>query len=65
MHAGSIPARASKILFGESRRQLEKTLISDKWNPDGIERAWAHMVAGSVRRIYNLSAYGARRSGST
>ena len=30
---------------------------SGKWNPDGIERALAHMVAGSVRRIYNQSAY--------
>src|SRR3546814_20428287 len=30
---------------------------SDKWNPDAIERALAHMVAGSVRRIYNQSAY--------
>lgn len=28
-----------------------------KWNPDAIERALAHMVAGSVRRIYNRSAY--------
>ena len=25
---------------------------SGKWNPDAIERALAHMVAGSVRRIY-------------
>ncbi len=30
---------------------------SGKWNPDAIERALAHMVAGSVRRIYNQSAY--------
>ena len=28
-----------------------------KWNPDAIERALAHMVAGSVRRIYNQAAY--------
>lgn len=27
------------------------------WNPDAIERSLAHMVAGSVRRIYNRSAY--------
>ncbi|WP_420146312.1 tyrosine-type recombinase/integrase [Sphingobium sp.] len=32
-----------------------------KWNPDAIERALAHMVAGSVRRIYNQSAYWAER----
>jgi hypothetical protein len=30
---------------------------SGKWNPDAIERALAHMVAGSARRIYNQSAY--------
>ena len=30
---------------------------SGKWNPDAIERSLAHMVAGSVRRIYNRSAY--------
>lgn len=30
---------------------------SGKWNPDAIERALAHMVAGSIRRIYNQSAY--------
>jgi integrase len=30
---------------------------SGKWNPDAIERALAHMVAGSVRRIYNQSPY--------
>ncbi len=30
---------------------------SGKRNPDAIERALAHMVAGSVRRIYNQSAY--------
>lgn len=30
---------------------------SGKWNPDAIERALAHMVAGEVRRIYNQSAY--------
>lgn len=34
---------------------------SDKWNPDAIERALAHMVAGSVRRIYNQSAYWGER----
>lgn len=34
---------------------------SGKWNPDAIERALAHMVAGSVRRIYNQSAYWAER----
>jgi integrase len=28
-----------------------------KWNPDAIERALAHMIAGSIRRIYNQSAY--------
>lgn len=32
-----------------------------KWNPDAIERALAHMVAGSIRRIYNQSAYWAER----
>jgi integrase len=30
---------------------------SDKWNPDAIERALAHMVAGDIRRIYNQSMY--------
>lgn len=30
---------------------------SGKWNPDAIERALAHTVAGSVRRIYNQAAY--------
>lgn len=30
---------------------------SEKWNPDAIERALAHMVAGEVRHIYNQSAY--------
>lgn len=34
---------------------------SGKWNPDAIERALAHMIAGSVRRIYNQSAYWAER----
>lgn len=34
---------------------------SGKWNPDAIERALAHMVAGSVRRIYNQSAYWTER----
>ncbi len=34
---------------------------SGKWNPDAIERALAHMVAGSVRRIYNQSPYWAER----
>jgi len=34
---------------------------SSKWNPDAIERALAHMVAGSVRRIYNQSAYWTER----
>lgn len=34
---------------------------SGKWNPEAIERALAHMVAGSVRRIYNQSAYWAER----
>ncbi|SER81872.1 tyrosine-type recombinase/integrase [Sphingobium sp. YR768] len=34
---------------------------SGKWNPDAIERALAHMVAGSVRRIYNQSAYWVER----
>ncbi|WP_370309791.1 tyrosine-type recombinase/integrase [Sphingobium abikonense] len=34
---------------------------SGKRNPDAIERALAHMVAGSVRRIYNQSAYWAER----
>lgn len=34
---------------------------SGKWNPDAIERALAHMVAGAVRRIYNQSAYWAER----
>lgn len=30
---------------------------SGKWNPDAIERALAHMIAGAIRRIYNQSAY--------
>ena len=30
---------------------------SGKWNPDAIERTLAHMVPGTVRRIYNRSAY--------
>lgn len=30
---------------------------SGKWNPDAIERALAHMIAGSIRRINNQSAY--------
>ena len=30
---------------------------SGKWNADAIERALAHMVAGTIRRIYNQSAY--------
>lgn len=34
---------------------------SGKWNPDAIERALAHMIAGSVRRIYNQSAYWGER----
>lgn len=34
---------------------------SGKWNPDAIERALAHMVAGAVRRIYNQSSYWAER----
>lgn len=34
---------------------------SGKWNPVAIERALAHMVAGSVRRIYNQSAYWGER----
>ena len=34
---------------------------SGKWNPDAIERALAHMVAGSVRCIYNQSAYWGER----
>lgn len=34
---------------------------SGKWNPDAIERALAHMVGGSVRRIYNQSAYWTER----
>lgn len=34
---------------------------SGRWNPDVIERSLAHMVAGSVRRIYNQSAYWAER----
>ena len=34
---------------------------SGKWNPDAIERALAHMVEGSVRRIYNQSAYWGER----
>lgn len=34
---------------------------SGKWNPDAIERALAHMVAGSIRRIYNQSAYWVER----
>ena len=35
---------------------------SGKWNPDAIERALAHMVAGSVRRIYNQSPYWTERT---
>ena len=34
---------------------------SGKWNPDAIERALAHMVPGTIRRIYNQSAYWAER----
>ena len=34
---------------------------SGKWNPDAIERALAHMVAGAIRRIYNQSPYWAER----
>jgi integrase len=34
---------------------------SGKWNPDAIERALAHMVPGTVRRIYNQSAYWSER----
>ena len=34
---------------------------SGQWNPDAIERALAHMVAGTVRRIYNQSAYWSER----
>ena len=34
---------------------------SGKWNPDAIERALAHMIAGQVRRIYNQSSYWAER----
>jgi integrase len=34
---------------------------SGKWNPDAIERALAHMIAGSIRRIYNQSAYWCER----
>lgn len=34
---------------------------SGQWNPDAIERALAHMVARSIRRIYNQSAYWAER----
>ena len=40
-------------------RTTASTLLNEsgKWNPDAIERALAHLVAGSVRRIYNQSAY--------
>lgn len=34
---------------------------SGYWNPDAIERALAHAVGGTVRRIYNQSAYWAER----
>jgi integrase len=34
---------------------------SGKWNPDAIERALAHMVSGTIRRIYNQSAYWVER----
>jgi integrase len=34
---------------------------SGKWNPDAIERALAHMIAGNVRRIYNQSPYWTER----
>ena len=34
---------------------------SGKWNPDAIERALAHMVPGTIRRIYNQSAYWGER----
>jgi len=34
---------------------------SGKWNPDAIERSLAHMIEGSVRRIYNQSAYWGER----
>ena len=42
---------------------MASTLLNEsgKWNPDAIERARAHMVAGSIRRIYNQSAYWAER----
>ena len=40
-------------------RTTASTLLNEsrKWDPDAIERALAHMVAGSVRRIYNQSIY--------
>ena len=34
---------------------------SGRWNPDAIERALAHMVPGTIRRVYNQSAYWAER----
>lgn len=34
---------------------------SGYWNPDAIERALAHTVGGSIRRIYNQSAYWSER----
>ena len=34
---------------------------SGKWNPDAIERALAHLIPGTVRRIYNQSAYWGER----
>lgn len=34
---------------------------SGQWNPDAIERALAHAVGGSIRRIYNQSAYWSER----
>lgn len=34
---------------------------SGYWNPDAIERALAHAVGGTIRRIYNQSAYWAER----
>jgi integrase len=44
-------------------RTTASSLLNEtgKWNPDAIERALAHMIAGQVRRIYNQSPYWTER----
>ncbi len=50
-------------MTGHGFRTSASSLLNEsgKWNPDAIERALAHMVVGSVRRIYNQSAYWGER----